>query len=70
MIIGDIGLRAVSMLLSGVPEKIERVINPHVLSREEYIRRKRTEDHFTSHVLKGPKLFIIGGYDEFEDLGR
>lgn len=70
MIIGDIGLREVSRLLSGVSEKIERDTNLHVISREEYIRRKRTDDHFTSHVLKGEKLFITGGHDEFEELGR
>jgi len=70
LIIGDIGLREVSRLLSGVQERNEREINPHVLSREEYIRRKRTDDHFTMHVLKGDKLFIIGGHDEFEELGR
>ena len=70
MIIGDIGLRAVSRLLSGVPEKIEREINPHVMTRKEYISRKISGDHFVLNVLKGPKLFVEGDQNEFEELGE
>ncbi len=69
LIIGDIGLRAVSRLLSGVPEKIEREINPHIMIREEYIKRRVSGGHFVTNVLKGDKLFIIGSHDEFEELG-
>ncbi|HXZ44265.1 MAG TPA: nucleotidyltransferase domain-containing protein, partial [archaeon] len=39
MVIGDIGLRAVTSLLSGVPDQIGREINPHVLRRAEVTRR-------------------------------
>lgn len=70
MIIGDIGLRAVSRLLSGVSEKIEREINPHVMTRKEYISRRISGDHFVLNVLKGPKLFVKGDQNEFEELGE
>ena len=70
LIIGDIGLRAVSRLLSGISEKIEREINPHIMIREEYIRRRVSGDHFVTNVLKGPKLFIKGDQIEFEGLGK
>ena len=70
MIIGDIGLRAVSRLLSGVSEKIEREINPHVMTRKEYISRRISGDHFVLNVLKGPKLFVKGDQNKFEELGE
>lgn len=70
MIIGDIGLRAVSRLLSGVSEKIEREINPHVMTRKEYLSRRISGDYFVLNVLKGPKLFVKGDQNEFEELGE
>lgn len=70
MIIGDIGLRAVSILLSGVSEKIEREINPHVMTSKEYVSRRISGDHFVLNVLKGPKLFVEGDQNEFEELGE
>ncbi len=68
MIIGDIGLRAVSRSLSGVSERIEREINPHVMTRREYISRRISGDHFVLNVLNGPKLFVKGDKNEFEEL--
>lgn len=70
MIIGDIGLKFVSRLLSGVSEKIEREINPHVMTRKEYVSRRISGDHFVTNVLKGPKLFVKGDQNEFEELGE
>ncbi|MCK4505287.1 MAG: nucleotidyltransferase domain-containing protein [Candidatus Aegiribacteria sp.] len=70
MIIGDIGLRAVSRLLSGVSERIEREINPHIMTREEYLIRRVSGDHFVTNVLKGPKLFVKEDQNEFEELGE
>jgi predicted nucleotidyltransferase len=70
LIIGRIGLMEVSKLLSGVSERLEREINPIVMSREEYIGRIRTDDHFANNVIKGDRLFIKGDPDEFEAMGE
>jgi predicted nucleotidyltransferase len=70
LIIGSIGLMEVSRLLSGVSELLEREINPVVMSREEYIRRAGTEDHFATNVIRGARLFIKGDPDEFEAMGE
>ena len=69
MVIGDVGRRTLSGWLTGIQEKIEREINPHVLSEEEFARKKQSKDHFLFNVLSSPKLFIRGSEDELAGLG-
>ncbi len=68
MIIGDIGLRQLSGLLSGVSGQIGREINPHIFHRNEFLKRKRARDHFLTQVLESPKIFIIGNENELAEL--
>lgn len=70
MVIGTIGLRRLSRLLSGLEVKLGREVNPHVLTPEEFARRARERDHFITAVLKGPRLFVVGGEDELRRLGQ
>jgi len=59
MVIGQLGMRDLSRLLSGIEEKIGREVNPHVLREEEFVKRIRVKDHFVSSVMESPKIFII-----------
>jgi len=70
MVIGTVGLRALSSWLSGISEQIGREINPHTLTVEEFRRRKEKGDHFLSNVLESPKLFIIGNENDLAEMGR
>lgn len=70
MVIGRIGFRKLVSRLSGVAEKIGREVNPHVMSEPEYLKRLKAKDHFVTHVLDGPKLFIVGTQDDFEAMGK
>ena len=70
MVIGQLGLRDLSRLLSGIQEKIGREVNPHVLKEEELRKRIRAKEHFVSNVLESPKIFIIGSHHELEAMGR
>jgi uncharacterized protein len=70
MVIGQLGLRDLSRLLSGIEEKIGREVNPHVLREEEFRKRIRAKEHFVSSVMEAPKLFIIGSQRELEAMGR
>jgi predicted nucleotidyltransferase len=70
MVIGQLGLRDLSRLLSGLEEKIGREINPHVLREEEFQKRIRAKEHFVSSVIEAPKFFIIGSQRELEAMGR
>ena len=69
-IIGDIGLRAASRLLKEPIQKINREINPHILSLEEFIKRKKEKEHFVAAVLDSPKIMIIGNEDDVAELGK
>ena len=70
MVIGQLGLRDLSRLLSGIEEKIGREVNPHVLREEEFRKRIRAKEHFVSSVMEAPKLFVIGSQRELEAMGR
>jgi predicted nucleotidyltransferase len=70
MVIGQLGLRDLSRLLSGIEEKIGREVNPHVLREEEFKKRVRAREHFVSSVMETPKIFIIGSQRELESMGR
>jgi len=69
MVVGDLGLRKLTSLLSGVAEELGREINPHIMTQTEYRKRQTTGDHFVTNVLHGNKLFIVGTEDEFSAMG-
>ena len=66
MVIGDVGLRNLSGLLSGISEQIGREINPHVFTVTEFRKRKKQNNHFISRVLESPIIFIIGSEHELK----
>ena len=70
MVIGSIGLRKLTSLLSGVSDELGREINPHIMTRTEYRKRRMKRDHFVTSVLDGERLFIVGGENEFETVGK
>ncbi len=70
LVIGDVGLREVTRLLSGIGEQIGREINPHVLPRAEFLKRKGEKQAFLLRVLTASKLFIVGDPHDFETMAR
>lgn len=68
LVIGDIGLRALSSELAGISPSIGREINPHVVSAPEFKKRAGEKEHFIASVLESPKVFIKGGEDELANL--
>ena len=69
MIVADVGLRTVSGWLSGVPEKLGREVNPHVMSADEFRTRWGGKGDFLRRVIDSPKLFVVGDDDELARLG-
>ena len=69
-VIGELGLRAVSGLLSGTSEVIGREINPHVMDVSTFLGKIEAGVHFVSRVMASPKLFIIGAAHDLETMGR
>ncbi len=69
MVLGDLAMRDLSGRLSGVSEKVGREINPHVMTADEYFRRRKVNDHFAVNVIGGPRWFIVGSEDELDEMG-
>ena len=69
MVIGDVGLRKVSALLSGVGTRLGREINPHVMSPAEFVKRLQDRDHFLTSVMASTRIFVVGSEDELETMG-
>jgi uncharacterized protein len=69
MVIGSVGLRQLGKMLSGVGTRLGREVNPHVLTPEEFLRRKQARDHFLTSVLRGSRLWVIGTEDDLAGVG-
>ncbi len=69
MVIGDIGLRKLVSLLSGVADRIGREVNPMVMSEQELKKRLSAAEHFIVGVWDAPKQFIIGDADDLAAMG-
>lgn len=69
MVIGQVGLRKLTGMLSGVAGRLGREINPHVFSVEEFLKRKTEKEHFVTQVLGDAKLYIKGTQHDLDQLG-
>ncbi len=69
MVVGPVSLRQISKQLSGVDSRLGREINSHVLTLEEFAKRKKDGEHFLTSVLAAPKLFVIGNDDDLAEMG-
>lgn len=69
MVIGDIGLRKLVSLLSGVADRIGREVNPVVMTEQELKKRLASAEHFIVGVWDAPKQFIIGDADDLAAMG-
>jgi predicted nucleotidyltransferase len=65
IIIGNLGMREVSKLLSGLQEMIGREINPHVYSEDAFQDKLAKNDHFLTSVLKQKIKPILGDINEY-----
>ena len=70
VVIGHLGLREITALLSGVTDKVDREINPHVFTVKELKKRIARKEHFITQVLDEPKIFIIGNENELKTMVR
>jgi len=69
MVIGEIGLRGLSALLSGLATRVGREINPHVMTAVEFNKRVRKKDHFLTSVLASPRILVVGSEYDLEAMG-
>ncbi len=69
-VIGDISLRKLSKLMKEPCLTIGREINPYVLTKKEFIKRKEEKDYFVTRVLESPIIMIKGKEDDIERMGK
>lgn len=69
-VVGGLGLRKLTKLLSGLSDRIGREINPHCITAAEFKQRMRVKNHFLSNVVSSPKIFLVGDEDELKRLGK
>lgn len=70
IVIGNISMRELTKLLSGLQQKIYREINPHIYSKSDFVSKMKKKDHFLLNVMKSQKKHIIGNIDELERIHR
>jgi len=63
MLVGEADLLTLSDVVAGLEDRLGRAINYVVLSREELAQRLAGSDPFTTNVLAGPKIMLIGDED-------
>jgi predicted nucleotidyltransferase len=70
MVIGDVSFSDVTRVLHPEQLALGREINPTVMSAGEFNSRRRARDGFVRSVISGPKIWLVGGEDEFAELGK
>ncbi len=70
MVIGDVSFSDVTRALHAEQSVLGREINPTVMSAAEFKSKRRARDGFVQSVAKGPKIWLVGGEDEFAKLGK
>lgn len=70
MIIGDAGYSEVVTALYSVQASLGREINPKLFTKDEWIKRRVSDDAFIKDVLNKPRMDVMGDGNEFGKLSR
>ena len=69
LVVGRVTFGEVAEAVGVVQERLRREVNPSVYSAAEFRKKVLAGHHFLTDVLKGPKIFLIGGELELKRLG-
>lgn len=67
-VIGGIGLKKLSSLLSPIAKQLQREINPVVYIKAEFIKKVKIKDHFVTSVMRSQKLWLVGDDNELKKM--
>lgn len=70
MVVGSIGGRELSRLLSPARQSLGREINPVIMTEPEFKKKVAQESHFLRSVLSERKIFLVGGSDDIARLAE
>jgi len=68
LVVGDASFEEVVYAFYPTQEKLGREVNPVVMSMNEFSAEFLHGDRFVSCVVNEPKIFLIGGGDDFGEL--
>lgn len=60
MIIGNPSTSSLNEKIAELEKRLKREINPTIYSLQEYKTRKRSKRGFIMHLLKNPKIMLVG----------
>jgi len=69
LIVGDVEYADVIAALSQVEDRTGREINPTVYSAEEFTSKRAKRSPFIETILSGPRIELIGHFDDARRLG-
>jgi predicted nucleotidyltransferase len=70
VVIGRTSLRKLVGLLTPAQEKLRREINSTLYRPAEFSEKLAARNHFLQQVMKGPKLFVVGGESDLQRLAE
>jgi predicted nucleotidyltransferase len=70
LLIGAVSFADIAMALYPCHEALGREVNPKVYGNAEWAEMVHKNEGFVREILTKPKMFIIGGNEEFEQVGR
>jgi predicted nucleotidyltransferase len=70
MVIGDVSLRELAPDLKRVEQELGRQVNVVIYAPDEFRKRVQDENPFVKEVMRGEKLFVMGGQDELAAMAR
>lgn len=70
LVVGAAGFGEVVDRLSSAQTQLGREVNPTVFDPREFGQRIGRRDHFVRAVMDAPKVFVIGGQHELDQLAR
>ena len=70
LVVGSASFAAVVEALSNVSERLQREVNPVVMTHTAFQAKLASRDRFVTRVAHEPKLFLLGDANEFAKLAE
>ena len=68
MVLGSASFADLARALAPAQEVLGREVNPTVITPREFARKLSDNDGFALSVAKGPRIWLMGGEDDFAEL--
>jgi predicted nucleotidyltransferase/DNA-binding HxlR family transcriptional regulator len=68
MVLGSASFADLARALAPAYEVLGREVNPTVMAPREFVRKMAADDGFALNVVKGPRIWLIGGEDDLAEL--